>query len=441
MTQKLILFVILFCYSFINVFSQWIEISPIGRKEKVFSLDIKAKNNGVSVSNYSRILDTIVLAGWSSTKGAIFLSKNGGKNWEIWETPTFFPFSIQFLDTNKLFVCGYNFLYDNSEVKIFDFFGNEVLGFNFDGQSLPYNKNFFDCLVDSCEVFACGYGGSLFRYKVSDNSWEQIWVDSNSVFTKLKKYKFHSTNGDISVLFLLGGKSYFSQNKIFFSDPETLQWSSVYDFKNNYPGISITDFWFYSWDYSLNFPIGLVVGFLDDTLLILQTVPEERSFKKIYYEQTILHPLGIYLSENTSEIIVVFDDGKILLGKNFGDNWTYIEERISKQLTGVKFFTLQSSDLLPEISWQKLIVYGFGRDGFVAKYEKDQSLGVEIRKYFSNCEADRLEVYNLLGQVVYQGSYPFVDYEEFVKICRSGIFLVVKKANGIPCEVRSYIHY
>jgi len=169
------------------LFSQWKDISPLSRKEKIYSINVKSRNFDADCNNPYFELDTILAVGWSSSNGAYFLSSDEGGNWTFWTDYTFFPFSGFFSSDNKILAAGYNFIFDNAEVKIFDTFGNQLEIFRFDGEDLNLVKNFFDCLEDKNFYYAVGYGGSIFRFDKINRSWKQIFIDSNIVGTKLKK--------------------------------------------------------------------------------------------------------------------------------------------------------------------------------------------------------------------------------------------------------------
>lgn len=436
---RFIFFLFFFWLIFSEIlFCQWIDISPKGRKEKIYSVDLKTKDTEVSVDKYQRLTDTILAVGWSSTGGALLLSFDGGKNWSYYQIPTLFPFAGSFWENNQLVVCGYNFLFDHAEVRVYDYFGNQLDLFEFNGENLPYSKNFFDCLLNNGYVYVCGYGGSIFKFDQSSNNWETVPVETNKVLTKLKKFEFNTSQGAVSLGFLLGGENYFSQNSIYYSNPDFTEWNLLVDFSKEYPGIEIADFWFYDWDIELGFPRGFVIGNFDDTLLIFKTT-SEKNFEVIYKQQSILQPLGIFVSKTSSETIAIFDDGKILLSPDFGKTWTFIEERIGKQLTGVKFFNYFSYDLMPDIYWVKLNILGFGIDGFIAKFEKEQSLSVEFSKSQTADNCQEIEIYDILGRLVSRFNVNEVNFENWNKNNESGIYLVIKKRNGIVCQTRTYI--
>lgn len=435
-------YTVFFFFFFVEfLFCQWIDISPKGRKEKIYSIDLKTKNVEVKFEDYSKLTDTILAVGWSSTSGVALLTFDGGKNWNIFQFPTLFPFACQFLDQNLFVVCGYNFIYDNAEVKFLDFSGNVINSFEFNGDSLAYNKNFFDCLVDGDYIYFCGYGGLVFKLNRLNNTLEQSLVDLNKVLMKVKKFDFTTSQGNISLGFLLGGDSYTKQNLIYYSNPNLDEWNSLFNFAEKCPSVEIVDFWFYGWDVENNFPMGYVIGMCDDTVLIMGSDPKKRSFEIIFKEQSTLQPLGIYVSKSLKEIIAVFDDGKVLFSSNFGQSWTYVEERISRQLNGVEFFSFYSTEMLPEILWEKLNIFGFGIDGFVAKFEKEQSLSVNSDRIVRFGLCDRIEIYDMLGRLVAQFTNDDAFYEHFNKNFTDGIYFVVKKASGSVCEKRTYIFY
>ncbi|MFN3270531.1 MAG: hypothetical protein ACK42G_08090, partial [Candidatus Kapaibacteriota bacterium] len=415
----------------IMVLSEWKDISIRNRKEKIYSVDVKNKDLNIKESDFEKLTDSIVAVGWSSTNGALFISNDGGRNWEVHEIQAFFPFAVEFLDNGNLFVCGYNYITDNAEVNIFDLNGRQLESYAFDGENLPYLKNLFDCTVDSFKVLTTGYQGSVLLFDKEEHKWEQILVDPSKVFIKIKKFTFNTSQGVLTVGFLLGGKSFLLPEAIYFSNSPYKDWQMLYDFGRAYKGIEVIDFWFYDWDIENNFPFGFVIGLIDDTLAVFEANPNEQNFTKIYFEQTTSQPLGMYCFEINKTIIVPFDNGKLLKSENFGQTWHYVENNANKQLLAVKFFKYWSESLLPEIFWNNVIILGFGSDGFITKYDMDLSLQVETSFPKRECDFDEICVFDLLGREI--GMFDRQNLDRWLNLQNSidGIYLVVKFVNGI----------
>ncbi|MFN3306702.1 MAG: hypothetical protein ACK42Z_05900, partial [Candidatus Kapaibacteriota bacterium] len=330
-------------------------------------------------------------------------------------------------------VCGYNFLFDNAEVKIFDLNGNQLASYSFDGENLPYSKNLFDCAEDSFKILTTGYNGSVFLYDKYEQKWEHIAVDSLSVFTKLKTFSFKTNQGITKVGFLLGGKSFMRAEKIYFSNPIFKDWQLLYDFGKAFKCNEVIDFWFYNWSIEDTFPQGFVICFIDDTLTIFESNPDEQNFTQIYTEQTPSQPLGIFVSEIDKTIIIPFDDGKILKSNNLGQTWKYEENNVGKQILSVKFFKYLDKNLLPEIFRTNVFILGFGSDGFIAQYEEELSLQVEPSFHEQDCDFDEFRVYDLLGKEI--GKFDKQDFEKWHSLQNllDGTYLLIKFLKGIPC--------
>ncbi len=411
----------------------WKEISPLNRRERIYSLDVYTKNSEIKSSYFLNVLDTIAAVGWSSTKGSFFLTKNGGKSWDIFETSTFFPFDVEFLEGDKVMVCGYNYLYDNAEVRFFDFSGKEISVFSFDGQSLPYSKNFFDCLEVDSKIVVAGYNGMVFVFDKIKSVWEKVNVDPNKVFLKIKKFNFNTSQGDIKLCFILGGNSFAIQNSIYFSNPTFDEWNILFNFHNNFSNIEIADFWFYGWDIENNFPNGFVVGTVDDSLIIAKSNPSSKEFEVVYLMQTFHQPLGVFVFDEGKSIIVSLDNGNFLFSDNFGSNWYYKELNFKKQFTSFNQFYFWSPDLLPDIVWRKLCLFGLGNNGLIAKYEEDISLGIENKRIPNECNFDKIKVYDILGRNVAEFYREELQKGIDFKLPK-GIFVIVKFIDGNPCN-------
>ncbi len=432
---------LIICLTPIAGISDWKDISIRNRKEKIYSVDLKNKDVLLEGNDLNKLTDTMAAVGWSSTNGALFISKDGGKNWDVHEIQVFFPFSVEFFDTDKLFVCGYNYLFDNAEVKIFDLNGNQLTSFFFDGENFPYSKNLFDCVEDSFKILTTGYGGSVFLYDKYEQKWEQIVVDPSKVFIKLKKFSFETDQGNTTLGFLLGGKSFMKTQTIYYSNPIFKDWQLLYDFGSNYKCTEVIDFWFYKWNIENNFPLGFVICFIDDTLTIFESNPDEQNFTKIYAEQTTSQPLGIFVSEIDRTIIIPFDNGKMLRSNDFGQSWKYEDHSVGKQILSVKFFKYWNESLLPEIFWTNVVILGFGSDGFITKFEVELSLQVETNYHKRECDFDEIRVYDLLGKEI--GRYDKQDFQRWLSLKNfsDGLYFVVKFVDGSPCSTIIYNYH
>lgn len=431
-----LLFIVFFAFnSLFNGFSQWMDISPQARKERIYSIDVPLKDTKVNIAKYPSVFDTIVAVGWSSTSGAFMLTFDGGKNWNIMPTASLFPFSVNFLGRQSFVVCGYNYVFDDAEVRIFDLSGREISRFEFDGEDLPYTKNFFDCLVIDSNIFVPGYSGSIYKYSLSEQIWKEIFVDSNIVFLKIKHFDLDLNQNGVSIAFLLGGKSFQFPTRLYFSNQDLTQWSLLYDFQAEYSGIEIADFWFYGWDFENSFPEGFIVATIDDTIAIFRSNPQERTFEIVFSQQNIEQPIGIYSFDSTKYFVVLLSNGEFIFSSDFGNTWQFeYFGAVPKSITGAKFFYFRSEDLLPEILWERLEIIAFGLDGTILKYNRDFSLSVDVRRYAVDKPYDEIEIYDLLGRLIFKAKTAQFDFKECGKNLHKGIFLVVKKANGILCD-------
>jgi hypothetical protein len=422
------------------LFSQWVEISPQERKETIYCVDIPNKGKEIQAANIENVLDTVAAVGWSSTTGVLLFTKDGGVSWELFQTPTFFPFGVSFNQDNTIFACGYNYLFDDAEVKLFDLSGNLISNFVFDGESLPYVKNFFDCLNDESSFYLCGYGGILVKYNKESQVWDKILVDSNKVFQRIKKFTFSTEQGTISLGFLLGGENFLLQNRIYASNPELTDWNLLYNFAAEYAGIEIIDFWFYGWDIDNGFPYGYVATVIDDTLTMFVASPSKKRFEKFFSEVSFSQPIGIVASNDGKKVTVVLDDGKLLISNDFGESWEFTAHGFSKQFKGMRAFNFTSKDLLPQVFMEKAQILAFGFNGLIAKYKYDFSLAVENDNVTqTSINYDEVEIYDVLGRLIAKmraNSFnPILSSEEMGQ----GVFLVIFKANGIPCTAKTYL--
>lgn len=431
-----------FLFQNLALYSNWNDISPQGRKERIYSLDIPTKQKFVSLARYSTLFDTIFAVGWSSTTGTLFSTFDGGKKWNIYQLSSLFPFSVKFLNNSQVVVCGYNYIFDDAEVRFFDLFGNQINSFEFNGESLPYSKNFFDCLVDSLNILFCGYGNSIYRYSLSEHSWQQHFVDSNQVFLKLKKFDFKTQQGDVSLGFLLGGKSYQNPTRLYYSNPELSEWNFLFDCNERFPAFELSDFYFTNWDFENNFPDGFLVGTIDDTIAILRSKPNERTFEFAFKQQNIEQPVGVFAFNQGENVVVLLSNGAFIVSGNGGVDWEYkFTDNIPKQVTGGLFFNFESEELLPDVIWRKLDVLAFGIDGTIQRYNGDYSLSVEAGNNISDQNCDEVEVYDFLGRLIYKTIDTYWFDKNFVKGLSRGVYFVVKKAKGNPCKSMIYIFF
>jgi|GEM_PF-1501395 len=418
------------------LFSQWKDISPLSRKEKIYSINVKSRNFDADCNNPYFELDTILAVGWSSSNGAYFLSFDGGRNWTFWTDYTFFPFSGFFTSDNKILVAGYNFIFDNAEVKIFDTFGNQLEIFRFDGEDLNLVKNFFDCLEDKNFYYAVGYGGSIFRFDKINRSWRQIFIDSNIVGTKLKKFNVRNDSVQSSILCLLGGKSFQIPERIYLSNDNFDEWKLLYDFKAISEGAEVYDYHFYEISPD-GFPSGYAVGFVFDTLIVWRANSQLRTFEKVFESQTFDQPISIYSFESGKNVVVLLDNGNLLSSSDFGASWRRDDFASAKQLTGGNIFCQSKSDstyLLRELRF-----YGYGRDGFISMLNTQQILGViEIKP--ETAVFDEIEVYDLLGNLVFREKFG-EQTDEKIKKLPSGIYLVAKKFHRYLVEIKVVINF
>ncbi|MGB9771696.1 MAG: hypothetical protein ACPLX7_06935 [Candidatus Kapaibacteriota bacterium] len=425
-----------------NAWCNWFTISPPERKEKIYSIDIPNRSVEIKLQDYETTFDTISAVGWSSTGGSLFLTMDGGKTWNYWTIASMLPFSVKFLDNRQVVLCGYNFLFDDAEVKIFDLSGNQISNFEFDGNNLPYSKNFFDCQITSSNVFFAGYGGSIFKYSLEENVWSSIFVDSNIVFLKLKAFNLSSSQGIFPLGFLLGGRSFQIPTRLYYSNPDFSQWNLLYDFQKEFPGIELSDFWFNSWNFDNNFPEGFVVGTIDDSVVIFRTNASERKFEIAFLQQNIEQPVGIYGLNDGKNLLVVFSNGEILSSSDKGYNWSFENiYYVGKSFTGVNFYNHKSNDLLPEIEWEKFDAIAYGLDGTIAKYTKDFSLGILSGKLPSMQDYNEVEIYDILGRLVFKEKTDDFKFENIKRKLPKGIFFIIKKCNGTYLNAETYRAY
>lgn len=417
-----------------TMLSQWKNISPPNRKEKLYSLDIKQKLNDFIELNSEDAIDTILAVGWSSTQGAYFISFDEGKNWWSWSDGTFFPFSAKFSKDYRFFAVGYNFLSDNAEVKIFDFNGNQLETFSFDGSNLPYVKNFFDCVDDDRIFIAVGYGGYVFQLDKLSQNWKIIFVDSNTVLTKVKAFREKNDSTNYTSYYFLGGNSYYLKNRIYFFNEYLDECKILFDFSKVYNGVEIADFYFPS--RGLNaFPIGFVVGNVYDTIVIWRSNPQTETFEKVFSQQSSMQPICVFSIDNGKTTFVLFDDGRILFSDNFGENWTLDAHFSSKQLIGanISFKVISDTNYINK----KIKFYGFGQDGFVAVLEKNNVLGI-FENLAKEVIFDEIEVYDLLGNLIFR-SKELYEFSKITEKIPSGIYFVSKKYNKQVIDFKGVI--
>ncbi len=414
---------ILFLHSLL--YSQWKNISPSNRKEKFYSIDIKPKFKDLIKPESEKTVDTILAVGWSSTQGAYFVSFDEGKNWWSWVDGTFFPFSAKFSNDKKFFAVGYNFLSDNAEVKIFDFYGSQIEVFSFDGSNLPYVKNFFDCFDDEQSLVVAGYGGYVFQLDKVTGDWKSIFVDSNTVLTKIKVFKEKNDSIYYPSFYLLGGNSFNITNRIYLLNGNLEACKQLFDFTEISDGVEISDFYFYN--QGLNgFPLGYVVGNVFDTIVVWRTNPQSETFEKVFEQQSSMQPISVFSIDNGKTNYILFDDGRILFSDDFGESWTLEEHFSTKQLSGANV----SLSIITDTNFinRKIKFYGFGQDGYVAVLEKDKVLGI-FDNFGKEVVHDEIEVYDVLGNLILR-TKEVNELSQITEKIPSGIYFIVKKYNS-----------
>jgi len=434
-----ILFLLVFFFASINVknlLPQWKDISPIGRRERIYSLNLKSSYFDSDCSSSFVDFDTILAVGWSSSNGAYFLSFDGGENWSIWTDNTFFPFSGIFTSENKILVVGYNFIFDNAELKIFDTYGNQLERFQFDGDNLPLIKSFFDCFEKDEFFYAVGYGGSIFRFDKLNRTWDQIIIDSNIVGIKLKKFLVRNGSYENSLLCILGGKSFQISNRIYILLDNLEKCELIYDFRTFSEGAEVNDFHFYGLS-SDGFPLGYAVGVVFDTIVVWRSNDHLGVFEKVFERQSFDQPISVYSFENGKNVVVLFDNGGILFSSDYGKNWDYEQIPSAKQLTGGIIFCQSKSE--PTYLHRELKFYGYGRDGFISTLSKEKTLGF-FEKESKISIYDEVEVFDLLGNLVFRVKIG-VPTEEIIKNLPRGIYYIAKKLNKYFIEIKGVINF
>jgi len=157
----------------------------------------------------------------------------------------------------------------------------------------------------------------------------------------------------------------------------------------------------------------------------------------VFESQTFDQPISIYSFESGKNVVVLLDNGNLLLSSDFGASWRRDDFASAKQLTGGNIFCQSKSDstyLLRELRF-----YGYGRDGFISMLNTQQILGViEIKP--ETAVFDEIEVYDLLGNLVFREKFG-EQTDEKIKKLPSGIYLIAKKFHRYLIEIKVVINF
>ncbi|MCX7879036.1 MAG: T9SS type A sorting domain-containing protein [Ignavibacteria bacterium] len=428
--------------------TEWENISIQNRKEKIYSIDLAPL-----ISNVYEADDSLLAVGSTYTGGAVFFSSNKGRTWRTYELSNIFPFKGKFSlrkDDNLVIIAGYNFAYDCAQVSFLDINGNELKNFLFDGELLPYCKSFFDFEEDSYEnLYFCGYGGSVFIYSVKENSWKKVLIDSNLVFSEIK-VSFIVKDGEEKALFyILGGKKYNLQTKVFFSNDNLRTWQLLKDFKDFGQGVNLVDFSINVFD-TLTPQLSYYVGTNDDTLCIWKFDPLTYSFETHYLEQITNQPLAIAVGEDKA-VCVVDNKGRILFYNDSTKKYSVYSPKSTYQFSDAEIFSFLTLIIFSnggqELNYKKFNfeIYAFGVDGAIFRNFKDYLLYVEPRDFNVESIPRKIVIFNILGEKVKTFEYSFpnsrLNEEEILENLPKGVYCLLILNNDMKIFIKKLVKF
>lgn len=392
---------LIFLVSFSNLlFSQWTNISIKPTTARIY--DIDARRN---VQFRSLLLDTIVAVGWNYSFGFIYLTTNSGSNWDtLIRFSDFFPFGVHFLPNEKIITVGYNYYFDEANVYFIDQSSKNNVLLSFDGNSLPYCKNFFDIAFVRETLFICGYNGQIFRYSLLSNQWEDMPTNSNSVFLRINVKEVPTKSSSELQGFAIAGKQFDQPTEIYRLDNSSNEWKKVFDFLDISKSFIITAFDFFYEDSICSNSI-VVAGTSNDTMIVFKSIDNGEKWYEVFRQQTLNQPVGLLHNYFT---YLIDDAGNIWKSLDFGENWTQIHSELSLDFYRAKYLTgnIQVDDLI----YNPISFFGFGDKGQIMRFDIMEVLSNNFGLN-ANVTIEWGKFYNILGQIL--GEFNSIEEMKF----------------------------
>lgn len=433
-------------FTFENTYAQqWKDISAKGRKETIWCVDIPT-GSFPFYFYFTKETDSLSAVGWNSSQGILLESSDYGANWNSTTLPIF-PTSVVYRPDGTKIVAGYNYLTDNAEVFFLGENGTILKTYSFDGDSLPYSKNIFDMAKVSNGFLVCGTNTNIFKYSFEDSSWTQVFYPSNDTmmfsFTRIQTFtnpfifpptKFYGL--------AISGESYDRMHILYKTVDEGNSWSPVYDFRQISPQVELFGFFAPMFEHP-ELDEMFVSGSIADTAIVWCSNDGGRTWNEFFRQETLNNIIGLYVTAGTKDLIAVSDKGEIWTGNYWNGKLKKIQDAISDQFFGVRFFE-KFSILSQEHRGgeSQVFIFGFGLNGSIQQYNLGLIINVEEQPSLPESKFyDEVVIFNLLGKVVERYKNFDVDGVKNLDFLPRGIYLMAKKLNGQIIEIQGVIKF
>lgn len=423
---------------------QWKDISAKGRKETIWCVDVPTAEPYPSY--LIKGIDSLSAVGWSSSQGVLLHSIDAGSNWNLTMFPTLFPISsvIYRSDGTKI-VAGYNYLTDNGEVVFLNKNGTILKTYSFDGDSLPYSKNIFDIARVSNGFLVCGTNTGIFKYSFKDSSWKLVFRPLNDTmifnFTRIQTFA-DPFKLPTKFVGLVLAEEYGNTHILYKTEDEGNSWAPVYDFHWISPQVELFGFFAPMFDQTELEEI-FVSGSIADTAIIWHSSDGGKTWSEFFRQETLNNIVGLYVTGETKELIAVSDKGEIWVGNYRDGMLKKVQNPISDQFFGVRFFERFSTLSQGQGgTGSQVLIFGFGLSGSILQYNLDLIVNVEGQSLLPESKSyDEVVILNLFGEVVERYEKFEVDGAKNLDFLPSGIYFLVKKLNGQIIEIQGVINF
>lgn len=446
--KKIIVICIFFSVvAFGNVFAQqWKDISAKGRKETIWCVDVPTGSYPFYL-NSTKDVDLLSAVGWSSLQGILLQSSDDGSTWDSMAIPTLFPTSVIYRSDGSKIIAGYNYLIDNAEVVFLGENRTTLKIYSFDGDSLPYSRNIFDMAKISDGFLACGTNANIFKYSFEDSSWKQVFSPLNDTmmysFTRIQTFtnpyifpptKFYGL--------ALAGDSYDKMHILYKTEDEGNSWLPIYDFHRISPQAELFGFFAPTCEQP-EFNEIFVSGSIADTAIIWHSTDGGNTWNEFYRYETLNNIIGLYITCGTKQLIAVSDKGEIWIGNYWDNRLKKIQDAISNQFFGVRFFErFRILTQEQEGAESQVFIFGFGLDATIRQYSLGLFTNVEERPSLPESKFyDEVVIFNLLGKIVGRHKNFEVDGVKNLDFLPNGVYLIVKKLNGQVIEIQRVVKF
>lgn len=425
MKRLIFSFCLLLCSNL--VFSQWNDISIKSTTARIYDLDVRIRTTYQTFT-----IDTLAAVGWKYTSGFLYFSTNKGQKWDtLLATTDFFPFAVKFLPTNKVLLAGYNYVQDEANVYVYDELTRQSLVFYFDGDALPYCKNFFDISIVPSSVYVCGYNGKIFRWSLVSNQWEEMKTNSNLTFVQIKVAETILDTGFVVNGFALAGRLFDHPNQIFRLIAERNEWIKVFDFSTLSESFVVTSFDIFAGDSLHPFSL-LVAGTSNDTLKLYKSTDYGNNWESVFQTTALNSPVGIFHNRIS---YFVDDAGNIWKSNDYGGTWYHIHNDSDMDFYKLKIFTTSVDSA--NFRLEPTFIFGLGSNGKIKIYESNEVLSMEelIQEKFV---FEFAKIYDILGNEIMEIASEN-EMNNFFKECNNGLYLIQYSDSNRKVKTRKVI--